>query len=67
MIARVIVEFYSKSQKNHALLNRVTNATTQQEQTKLEEISKKMKISATLLPIRSVGVQGMYGFGFIDA
>lgn len=59
VIARVIVDFYSKSQKNHALLNRVTNATTQHEQMALEEISKKMKISATLLPIRSVGVQGM--------
>ncbi|XP_055302144.1 GMP synthase [glutamine-hydrolyzing] [Sitodiplosis mosellana] len=58
VIARVIAEYYSKSHKNHALLNRVTNATTPAEQAALEEISKKMKITATLLPIRSVGVQG---------
>lgn len=61
VIARVIAEYYSKSQKNHALLNRVTNATTPNEQAALEEISKKMKITATLLPVRSVGVQGMIG------
>ena len=56
----MIAEYYSKSQKNHALLNRVTNATTPTEQAALEEISKKMKITATLLPIRSVGVQGTF-------
>lgn len=65
VIARVIAEYYSKSQKNHALLNRVTNATTPAEQAALEEISKKMKITATLLPIRSVGVQGMCTYPFM--
>lgn len=55
----MIVEYHVKLQKNHALLNRVTNATSKDEQDKLEEISKKMKIYATLLPIRSVGVQGI--------
>lgn len=59
MIARVIAEYYQKSLKNHALLNRVISATSKNEQVALEEISKKMKITATLLPIRSVGVQGM--------
>lgn len=54
------MDYHAKLQKNHALLNRVTNATTEEEQSKLEEISKKSKISATLLPIRSVGVQGMW-------
>lgn len=45
-------------QKNHALLNRVRGATSQTEQDKLCEISSKMQITATVLPIRSVGVQG---------
>lgn len=56
----MIVEYHVKLQKNHALLNRVTNATTKDEQDRLEEISKKIKIYATLLPIRSVGVQGIH-------
>lgn len=59
MIARVIVEYNEKLLKNHALLNRVTNATTPEEQEALQKISKKMKYNASLLPIRSVGVQGM--------
>lgn len=58
VIARVIVDYYNKLCKNHALLNRVTNATTPAEQDKLQEISRKMKITATVLPVRSVGVQG---------
>lgn len=65
VIARVIVEYHSKLQKNHALLNRVTNATSQNEQVMLQDISKKMKIYATLLPIRSVGVQGKEKTNFL--
>lgn len=62
VIAKVIVEYHTKLQKNHALLNRVTNATSKEQQDKLEEISKRMKVTATLLPIRSVGVQGVFDF-----
>lgn len=58
VIARVIVDYYNKQKKNHALLNRVVGATSQTEQDKLSEISRKMQITATVLPIRSVGVQG---------
>lgn len=58
VIARVIVDYSNKVQKNHALLNRVRGATSEAEQQKLVEISSKMQITATVLPIRSVGVQG---------
>lgn len=58
VIARVIVDYHNKLQKNHALLNRVTTATSASEQDKLSQISQKMQITATVLPIRSVGVQG---------
>lgn len=60
VIARVIVDYHNKLQKNHALLNRVAGNTSEAEQDKLCEISKKMKITATILPIRSVGVQGTF-------
>lgn len=62
VIARVIVDYNNKVQKNHALLNRVRGATSQTEQDKLCEISSKMQITATVLPIRSVGVQGMISY-----
>lgn len=55
---RVIVDYFNKSEKNHALLNRVASATSDAEKVQLVRISKSMKISATILPIRSVGVQG---------
>ncbi|TRY79500.1 hypothetical protein TCAL_17083 [Tigriopus californicus] len=42
----------------HALLNRVDSITTIEERAKLGEISKKQKYLSTLLPIRTVGVQG---------
>lgn len=58
VIARVIVDYHNKLKKNHALLNRVVGATSEIEQQKLTEISIKMQITATVLPIRSVGVQG---------
>jgi len=58
VIARVIVDYKNKLQKNHALINRVTGATSEAEQKDLLRISANSQIQATLLPIRSVGVQG---------
>jgi len=54
----VIVDYKNKLQKNHALINRVTGATSEAEQKDLLRISANSQIQATLLPIRSVGVQG---------
>lgn len=59
VIARVIVDYKNKFEKNHALINRVTGATTETEQRELMRISSNSQIQATVLPIRSVGVQGM--------
>lgn len=58
VIARVIVDYKSKLEKNHALINRVTGATSEAEQNELIGISSYSQIQATVLPIRSVGVQG---------
>lgn len=43
--------------QQHALLNRVENATNEAERIKLREISQRQSFAATLLPIRTVGVQ----------
>uniref|UniRef100_A0A1A9X0R6 GMP synthase (glutamine-hydrolyzing) n=1 Tax=Glossina brevipalpis TaxID=37001 RepID=A0A1A9X0R6_9MUSC len=58
VIARVIVDYKNKLEKNHALINRVTSATSETEQHELIRISLNSQIQATVLPIRSVGVQG---------
>ena len=44
-------------QKKHALLNRVESATSDTERSHLRRISNQRHLTATLLPIRSVGVQ----------
>lgn len=62
VIVRVIVDYHNKLQKVHALLNRVSGATSDEEQTELCRISNALRISATVLPIRSVGVQGLFYF-----
>lgn len=52
------MDYKNKLQKNHALINRVTGATSESEQKELLRISGNSDMQATLLPIRSVGVQG---------
>ncbi|CAH1968953.1 unnamed protein product [Acanthoscelides obtectus] len=58
VLVKIIVEFDQMLQKKHALLNRVEAVTSDEERTILRRISSKQKLAATLLPIRSVGVQG---------
>ncbi|VEN54751.1 unnamed protein product [Callosobruchus maculatus] len=58
VLVKIIVEFDQMLQKKHALLNRVEAVTSDDERTTLRRISSKQKLAATLLPIRSVGVQG---------
>ncbi len=58
VVVKVIVDYNNKSKKNHALLNRVSGVTTKDEQNELCRISSNINLSATVLPIRSVGVQG---------
>lgn len=43
--------------QKHALLNRVESATSEEDRVELKKVSSRQHIAATLLPIRSVGVQ----------
>lgn len=58
VLVKIIVEYDQMLQKNHALLNRVENATSEEERLQLRKVSSKQHLAATVLPIRSVGVQG---------
>ncbi|CAH2218656.1 jg13612 [Pararge aegeria aegeria] len=58
VIVKIMVEFASMCVKSHALLGRVANTTTPNEQMELKRISSASPVAATLLPVRSVGVQG---------
>jgi hypothetical protein len=44
-------------QKKHALLNRIEGSASEAERLRLRRISSQLHVTATLLPIRSVGVQ----------
>lgn len=58
VLVKIICEFDQMKAKKHALLNRVENASSEKERCILEKISCKQRLVASLLPIRSVGVQG---------
>ncbi|XP_050425239.1 GMP synthase [glutamine-hydrolyzing] isoform X2 [Adelges cooleyi] len=58
VLVKIVVEYNDMVLKSHALLNRIENATSENERNILREISSKQKMAATLLPIKSVGVQG---------
>lgn len=52
-----MAEYEQMLHKKHALLNRVEGATSDAERQNLRIVSSNRHIAATLLPIRSVGVQ----------
>ncbi|RZF38466.1 hypothetical protein LSTR_LSTR011956 [Laodelphax striatellus] len=58
VLVKIIVEYNQMLQRKHALLNRVESATSEEDRIKLQRVSNSGVYSATLLPIRSVGVQG---------
>merc|ERR1719211_948293 len=58
VMCRLVVNFHDMVQKEHALIYRIENNTSKDEQKELERISFGKKFFATLLPIRTVGVQG---------
>ncbi|CAG0887726.1 unnamed protein product [Darwinula stevensoni] len=58
VLVRIIVDYHQSLVKKHALLNRIDNATSQDERELLLKISSSRQMAATLLPIKSVGVQG---------
>ncbi|XP_013772810.1 GMP synthase [glutamine-hydrolyzing] [Limulus polyphemus] len=58
VLAKVIVDYCNALEKKHALINRVQNGTSDDEQLFLVKLSQEYKLTTTLLPIQSVGVQG---------
>jgi len=58
VLCRLVVNFAEMAAKGHALLNRIENITTDEERSELKVITGRLKYVATLLPIRTVGVQG---------
>ncbi|PNF33228.1 GMP synthase [glutamine-hydrolyzing] [Cryptotermes secundus] len=58
VLVKIIAEYDQMLQKKHALLNRVESVTSEDERLELRKASNKQHLAATLLPIRSVGVQG---------
>jgi GMP synthase (glutamine-hydrolysing) len=57
VLCRLVVNYEEMVMKEHALLNRIQAVTTDDERATLAARSKKQKYTATLLPIRTVGVQ----------
>lgn len=57
VLVRLIVDYANMSAKEHALLNRIEAATSEDERQLLEDLSSRNHLIATLLPIRTVGVQ----------
>lgn len=58
VVVKLIVDYSQKMKKDHALLSRVSGVASKEEQDELCRISSSIELSATVLPIRSVGVQG---------
>ncbi|KAL8564485.1 hypothetical protein ACOMHN_017627 [Nucella lapillus] len=55
---KIISDFVNAIKTPHSLLTRVRNGTSADEQEKLKAISSKTELTTTLLPIKTVGVQG---------
>jgi len=58
VMLRVIADYAGAQQKKHALLSRIDSSLSEEDKSLLHSITSKYKLSSTLLPIRSVGVQG---------
>ncbi|XP_046336154.1 GMP synthase [glutamine-hydrolyzing]-like [Haliotis rufescens] len=58
ILLKIIVDFATALKTPHSLLNKVKNCMVQHEQDRLEVITAKAQLTATLLPIKTVGVQG---------
>lgn len=57
VLIRLMVDYANMAAKEHALLNRIEAATSEEDRLLLEELSSRNQYVATLLPIRTVGVQ----------
>ncbi|KZS11823.1 putative GMP synthase [Daphnia magna] len=57
VLIRLMVDYTSMAAKEHALLNRIEIATSEEERVLLKELSSRNQYVATLLPICALGVQ----------
>uniref|UniRef100_A0A9L0KEV8 GMP synthase [glutamine-hydrolyzing] n=1 Tax=Equus asinus TaxID=9793 RepID=A0A9L0KEV8_EQUAS len=57
-ILKIVADFSASVKKPHTLLQRVKACTTEEDQEKLMQITSLHSLSAFLLPIKTVGVQG---------
>ncbi|PRD36861.1 UNVERIFIED_CONTAM: GMP synthase [Trichonephila clavipes] len=58
VLIKVIIEYATSVLKKHALVTKVKDCATEEEQAFLTAVSNKYKLKSTVLPIKSVGVQG---------
>jgi len=58
VLSRLVVDYNEMVERDHALLNRIESACSELERRRLREVTLDRKYGATLLPIRTVGVQG---------
>jgi len=58
VLLKIIADYTASVIKKHALLNRIEAGTSEPEREELLRISSSQTITAILLPIKSVGVQG---------
>lgn len=57
VLVRLMVDYANMAAKEHALLNRIEAATSEEDRSLLEDLANRNQFLATLLPIRTVGVQ----------
>ncbi|KAF7492625.1 GMP synthase [glutamine-hydrolyzing] [Sarcoptes scabiei] len=58
VLLKVIVNYATSLQRKHSMINRIYNSCEEEDRQFLENFSTQYKFTATLLPIKSVGVQG---------
>ncbi|KAH8041872.1 hypothetical protein HPB51_019253 [Rhipicephalus microplus] len=58
VLVKIIIDYSNSLKKKHSLINRVQNGASEEECEFLSRVSTQYKLVSTLLPIKSVGVQG---------
>ncbi|XP_071146838.1 GMP synthase [glutamine-hydrolyzing]-like [Mytilus edulis] len=58
VLLRFIVDYENALKTPHLLITRIKDSTTEEEREELKRISSKCNLTSTLLPIKTVGVQG---------
>ncbi|CAN7984753.1 unnamed protein product [Ixodes hexagonus] len=58
VMVKIIIDYSNALNKKHSLMNRVQSGTTDEECEFLTRLSQQCRLTSTLMPIKSVGVQG---------